>query len=65
MKVVLKIESNPKLSYLYGRVIGKPRDYLLKENGFTVFKLYKQRLFSLLYPMLTETLKNNKSSLVI
>jgi len=41
MKIVLKTESNPKLSYLYGRVIGKPRDYLQKENGFTVFKLYK------------------------
>lgn len=65
MKLLLKTESDPKVSYLYGRVIGKSRDYLQKENGFTVFKLYRQRLFSLLYPMLTETLKNNKSSLVI
>ncbi len=41
MKKLLQTESNPKLSYYYGRVIGKPREYLSKENGFTVFKLYK------------------------
>jgi hypothetical protein len=53
------------LSYLYGRIIGKPRDYVQKENGFSIFKLYKQRLFSLLFPVLIDSLKSNKSNTVI
>ena len=45
-------ESFPQL---FGKIVAKQRDeYLTKENGFHVFKLYKQRLFSTLYSTLLE-----------
>jgi len=55
MKNMIQFEHDPSFSELFGRVIAKQRDdYLTKERGFHVFKFYKQRLFSTLYPVLLE-----------
>ena len=51
------------LASLFGRIVAKSRDhYLTKEHGFNnVFKLYKQRLFSTLYPGLLELVRKEAS----
>jgi hypothetical protein len=54
------ILAEPKaLASLFGKIVAKSRDhYLTKEHGFNnVFKLYKQRLFSTLYPSLLDMVK--------
>jgi hypothetical protein len=51
------LNNNDRLPYLYGQIIAKQREYLQKEQGFHVFKLYKQRLFSTMYPLLIEKVK--------
>ena len=52
---MIQFEQDQNFPELFGRVVAKQRDdYLTKEHGFHVFKLYKQRLFSTLYPLLLE-----------
>ena len=58
------VKGDPKsTAALFGRIIAKQRDhYLTKEHGFNnVFKLYKQRLFSTLYPVLLNLVKEEPS----
>ena len=55
LKSIILQNSESDLPFIFGRVIAKARDnFLIKENGFHVFKLYKQRLFSTIYPVLIE-----------
>jgi hypothetical protein len=55
MKNMIQNEHDPNFPDIFGKVVAKQReDYLTKERGFHVFKLYKQRLFSTLYPVLLE-----------
>ena len=55
LKDMIASEKDPSFSSYFGKIVAKQRDdYLTKENGFHVFKLYKQRLFSTLYPVLLE-----------
>jgi hypothetical protein len=59
------INTDPKgMSTLFGKIVAKSRDhYLTKDHGFNnVFKLYKQRLFSTLYPSLLELVKSRSST---
>jgi hypothetical protein len=51
-------KSDPSLAKWFGKIVTKSRDYLWdKGNNFVpLFKLYKQRLFSTLYPVLMEML---------
>lgn len=62
------ILSDPNsLASLFGKIVAKSRDhYLTKEYGFNnVFKLYKQRLFSTLYPSLLEMVKQGPSKAAV
>lgn len=38
---MIENEESEEFTNLYGIIVARPREYITKENGFNIFKLYK------------------------